>query len=670
MDRRRVHRSVGAVAILTVIIALAGAAGLGPISSRQAQAAGPLTVLVIDGDAGDMVSQGKQFVLYGTDATYVSATTRMEENGVSMGFGVPGGGAAGDYPWAVELYTRSWWEKLTVGSYPDAVGSWDGERPVIAISGNGFLGGWREGCYEHTGSFTIHELSMSWPEVYSLSASFEQTCAETPGETLYGEIRYNAAGDFKAADVTPFTVDFGQADNGTGTATREVTVKSIGTLPVELRTADIVGPAASVFTIESNACTGVTLQPRESCTLGVSARPNTNGILRARLRVADDTTRGRREAILQVEGLGEVDGSAAISPITFFPVVDDYLDMLEITGTRAEDASVDVHIASVATGTTVFDHSIEVTTGAYRIIWNGRADTGGLVEPGEYDVTATLTDRTANTRVVAQRVTVSHDWISWTTRRVARQPWKFSLWGWSRGGRITLAKSSSRFWVRLASNRGFAAVIYEFPVASAKFYQPLTFEVLGRSPNLHKAVIAIWNPRLGGFKTLDSYDAARKIGPREEWWRTEAPAAGRRRNGVARAAVMVWKGLGGPGGSTFEVGQVRLVYATGTYQAATQSVVGAGDAAAMRITRTRRVTGRTLASLTGEMELPGLEAFVGWLPDTSLEVPVPVARDGRRDVGKAPPRGAPVPLWPAPPGSPPTEPTEPSPTEPGPEEPT
>ena len=106
-------------------------------------------------------------------------------------------------------------------------------------------------------------------------------------------------------------------------------------------------------------------------------------------------------------------------------------------------------------------------------------------------------------------------------------------------------------------------------IPSAAAYQTLAFAVHGRSPNGHKAVIAIWNPDLGGYKTTDSFDAVRPAGPSAAWWTSSTDMTGRVRDGTVRAVVMVAKGLGGGGSSVFDIKDVRITYRTGVMKPTT-----------------------------------------------------------------------------------------------------
>ena len=96
-----------------------------------------------------------------------------------------------------------------------------------------------------------------------------------------------------------------------------------------------------------------------------------------------------------------LDATANVSPSTFYPMDDDYLDELDISGVRNVDTSVAVLIESVATGETVFDQGKPSGTGDYRISWSGLlGSTAELAPPGRYDVTVTLDGGGAYPKIV------------------------------------------------------------------------------------------------------------------------------------------------------------------------------------------------------------------------------------------------------------------------------
>jgi hypothetical protein len=295
---------------------------------------------------------------------------------------------------------------------------------------------------------------------------------------------------------------------------------------------------------------------------------------------------------LKVKGTGDVDATASISPTTFYPVVDNYVDRLDIEGARGERTSVDVHIVSAGTEATVFEHSTPTDTGDYRVRWNGMTSGGELAPPGLYDVSVTLSDTIGNTKVVEKRITLSHDYVTWKKKSVTAAGRNYSLVGRSKNAVISSGKSGYSGGVRLASNKGFAAVVYVFPVRNAKIYGTMRFEALGKSTNKHKALI-------------DNYDAAKVVGSRYKWWKTSTPGQVHVKNGKARATLMVWKGLGRKGGSTFDIRKVRLVYKVGKlHSVAGASVAGTSLETELRTAARKAATGPSVADVAGDRSLP------------------------------------------------------------------
>lgn len=573
------QRTVRSLARLVGVTMLATFVALPAGSSTASAASGDLlTSLHVDGDPGDPVSEGKTFVLDAADAAVVTSV-RDAGNYVLVQFTPDSpGGALGDYPWTVELEAPAGWP-LVAGDYdyvPHAAQNGPGQAGMF-ISGNGFSFG-RDGCTQLQGSFTIHEIDVTANTLNALSATFTQSCAETSA-ILYGGIRYHAPGGFKAADARPFTVDFGGISTGSRSPTKTVTLRAIGSMPVQLGHAFIHGPDENDFRIESNTCEAVLLAPGgATCEITVSALPVTNRQHDAVLQVGDDTRRGARLVPLVVNGVGDVSATAEIGPDTFYPVVDGYLDTLRVTGVRDEPVAVRVDIGDVSTGGSVLLSLDEPAgTGPFLIEWNG-LDHGSMAHPGEYDITAILTDADGNKARFTKRVTLSVDYWTWHTVTQVRDGKRFSYWGVGKNGLVSVSRSSYAKGVRLESGRGWATIIYQFPVKWAKWYGGMTFEVYGRSPNGHKGVMALWNPKLGGFRYLDHYDASRKIGPRAQWYKRRVNGDGRRQNGYARATVMVWKGLGGAGSATFDVEKVRLTYDYAVWHAVSLSSAESGPA--------------------------------------------------------------------------------------------
>jgi hypothetical protein len=175
-------------------------------------------------------------------------------------------------------------------------------------------------------------------------------------------------------------------------------------------------------------------------------------------------------------------------------------------------------------------------------------------------VVATLADGSPYVREVDEYVTLSNDWIEWKQKSIVKDGRSFQLYGTTRGGLVSRARSTWAGGVRIDSGKGSASVIYEFKAVAAVKRGWLSFTVLGKSPNGHKAVIAIHDPALGGSRYLASYDVARKIGPGYRWWNTGTPADGRKQQNKFRGAVVVAKGLGKAGPAVFDINKVEMTY--------------------------------------------------------------------------------------------------------------
>jgi hypothetical protein len=88
-----------------------------------------------------------------------------------------------------------------------------------------------------------------------------------------------------AADPDP--VDFGNALIGTPPADRVVTVTDTGDAPFTVTALDVIGPAATDFSIVSNTCVGAIVTPTIACTVTVRATPTAPGDRTAQLRFTD-----------------------------------------------------------------------------------------------------------------------------------------------------------------------------------------------------------------------------------------------------------------------------------------------------------------------------------------------------------------------------------------------
>ncbi len=355
----------------------------------------------------------------------------------------------------------------------------------------------------------------------------------------------------------------------------------------------------------------------------------------------------------------DVLGSVKVDPPVFYPHVDDFRDQTGITVTRNERLSVEAEIVSDADGSILLQTSAPAGTSDVTFAWNGQVPGGGLAPAGYYTLRTRLVDDRTNTRVIERRIVLSHDWVEWNTRSVSVAGAKYSLVGKSADAIISKAKSTYSYGVRLISKSGSATVGYTFPVASSRLYRDIAFQVEGMSPNGHHAVLAIWNPDLGGYGNLAHYDAVAEVGPGFSWWSTSAPGAVRIKDGVARAIVSTWQGLGGPSSAAFDIKSVRLDYEVGELQQVTDWSTAARAAKADLVSdyladaRGGRV-GRTVKGVGKSSVKPWLKSrrIPPRLPQVAVVAPA-----------EADPSAVEVAPEPTPPTAEPTPTDEPAPTE-------
>ena len=256
------------------------------------RAAGAITALVIDGEPGDEVSGGRSIAASGSGLHVIEATVREPAlpRGVDLHLE-----AAGQH-WFVTLWAPQG-SVMTAGAYAAAANPANVEpgQPALEIEKH-----WDE-CSATRGSFTVHEIETNGAELLAFAASFTQTCDDST-DWLHGEVRFNATLGYTAAEVRPSGKDFGRLEVKTRSETETFTVTSAGTSALHLGSAELIGDDATSFRIESDACSNVTLAPGESCSISASAMPLSTRAMSARIRITDDTYRGKRAIALDVLG--------------------------------------------------------------------------------------------------------------------------------------------------------------------------------------------------------------------------------------------------------------------------------------------------------------------------------------------------------------------------------
>ncbi len=195
-------------------------------------------------------------------------------------------------------------------------------------------------------------------------------------------------------------------------------------------------------------------------------------------------------------------------------------------------------------------------SGAYGIAWNGRTASGARVAAGKYKIVQTIRDVPGNRKSFTAYTTVSNRRLYWYSHTITLYGAQYSGTGDPGSGSVSRSGSAYSRGVRLSSGTSWAAVAYTFTLRSATVYKPLTFKVLGRSPNGQKAYEGLWNRTLGSRLDVGSYDS-KAIGPRYAWYSITGDSATHRSGRSAYGLVKVeYSG----GVRMFDVAKVQLTY--------------------------------------------------------------------------------------------------------------
>ena len=100
--------------------------------------------------------------------------------------------------------------------------------------------------------------------------------------------KISPSGGAYSAGFSPTTLTFGSQNVGTTSASQTVTVTNTGTANLSISKVMIAGANASDFAKSPDTCTGATVTPNGSCTVGVTFTPTATGSRSASLSFADD----------------------------------------------------------------------------------------------------------------------------------------------------------------------------------------------------------------------------------------------------------------------------------------------------------------------------------------------------------------------------------------------
>jgi WD40 repeat protein len=152
------------------------------------------------------------------------------------------------------------------------------------------------------GELDVSELTYT-PDlaVETMAASFQGWNCAGVESGLGLEIRIKSTKTYQALSVDPFELNAGTIVSGKTSAPLPVTVKNIGTEPVELKEFRISSGAYWAWLLSSNDCPAV-LPIAATCTVKVTFAPNFVAFTRAKLVISDSTSRGWHTAFFSGQG--------------------------------------------------------------------------------------------------------------------------------------------------------------------------------------------------------------------------------------------------------------------------------------------------------------------------------------------------------------------------------
>jgi photosystem II stability/assembly factor-like uncharacterized protein len=115
------------------------------------------------------------------------------------------------------------------------------------------------------------------------------------------------------AITTPNPLDFGYQPVGVASV-RQLTVLNTGGFPLHIAAATLTG--ATDFAVTSDGCTGLSVAPSSTCTIGLTFRPSMLGSLGATLHLSDDAPDSPQSVALSGIGVAAPVAVLAASPTT------------------------------------------------------------------------------------------------------------------------------------------------------------------------------------------------------------------------------------------------------------------------------------------------------------------------------------------------------------------
>lgn len=124
-----------------------------------------------------------------------------------------------------------------------------------------------------------------------------------------------AAAGLLTLENTMGSFDFGPQDVGTAGTTQVLNFSNSGSGVLTISGVGLTGANPSDFTISGNGCTGVALEPGQTCAVRVQFAPRTVGDLGARLTVTDDASGSPHQVPLRGVGVDPAAPRRTVGPI-------------------------------------------------------------------------------------------------------------------------------------------------------------------------------------------------------------------------------------------------------------------------------------------------------------------------------------------------------------------
>ncbi|MFI7486946.1 choice-of-anchor D domain-containing protein [Micromonospora echinaurantiaca] len=274
------------IGTITAMVAVTAVAA--PASAAVAPAA-PYTALTVDGNPYSWWHQGSRVF----DQAGGAAFTVTPGAGDQLDFRADQAGDA----WTFRMSPPSG-ETWAVGTTYELTGVESAEGfAFIDVAHNGAT------CAETPGYLSVSEATRDagTDRLTSFAAFYVISCGSSRHD-LFGEIRWNSTVGYVAAGTDTMSHNFGDRTVGGPAASRTITVRSMGSDPVEYGTAEIHDTSAP-YSITADTCSGTTRAAGETCTVTVSVQPTKLGGAWTSLRLPDNTVVGERLVQLGVNGV-------------------------------------------------------------------------------------------------------------------------------------------------------------------------------------------------------------------------------------------------------------------------------------------------------------------------------------------------------------------------------